>query len=326
MVHIIPITALDHNLAAGAHEALPPFDTAQCGRHRCDAHAVAIHDNLVTARCSLWWNSTPSLPDERVGVIGHYSDASSSAARELLDAACAELKSRGCTIAVGPMDGNTWRRYRFITERGDRSSFFLEPDNGDSWPLHWVGSGFTSLARYFSGWVDDLSVEDPQVSRAGERLQSRGLALRPLDAAHFERELELIYEISTRSFTDNFLYTPVTRAEFIAQYIAIQKYVRPELVLIAEFGSEPVGYVFAVPNQAQTPVDTVIVKTVAVIPDRRSAGAGVWMVQEAHRAGRALGFRHGIHALMHESNNSLNISARFGKPFRRYTLFSRRLA
>ena len=56
------------------------------------------------------------------------------------------------------------------------------------------------------------------------------------------------------------------------------------------------------------------------------AGLRAWLLQEVQQRAHALGFRRVIHALMHESNNSLNLSRRFCEPFRRYTLFSRRLA
>jgi L-amino acid N-acyltransferase YncA len=226
------------------------------------------------------------------------------------------------------MDGNTWRRYRAVTERGVEPTFFLEPDNPDTWPGEWQAAGFEPQAAYFSGLNPDLSRDDPQVTRAGERLMSRGMRLRTFDAKDFEKELRIIYDLSVRCFTSNFLYTPISEAEFLAQYSAIREMIRPELVMIAEMEGEPVGFVFAIPDVLQKhrgPIDTVIVKTVAVLPERRCAGAGVWLVQEANRAARNLGYRRAIYALMHESNNSLNISARFGAPFRRYTLFARKL-
>ena len=43
-------------------------------------------------------------------------------------------------MAVGPMDGSTWRRYRFITERGAEPAFFLETYNPDVWPLNFTGA------------------------------------------------------------------------------------------------------------------------------------------------------------------------------------------
>jgi len=38
-----------------------------------------------------------------------------------------------------------------------------------------------------------------------------------------------------------------------------------------------------------------------------------------------MGFTRAIHALMHETNKSRNLSARYARTIRRYTLFSKRL-
>jgi hypothetical protein len=51
------------------------------------------------------------------------------------------------------------------------------------------------------------------------------------------------------------------------------------------------------------------------------------LVDHCHAAARGAGFTRAIHALMHDSNASRNVSAGFaGRPIRRYTLYSRRLA
>ena len=54
-------------------------------------------------------------------------------------------------------------------------------------------------------------------------------------------------------------------------------------------------------------------------------GLGNLLMARCQEAARALGFRRVIHALMHETNHSLKLSSRYAKPFRRYTLFARRL-
>src|SRR5579871_6487296 len=81
--------------------------------HRCDEHwTVEDSAGKAGARCSLWWNEVPALPDEKLGVIGHFSAESGEAGVFLLNQAAEYLAGQGCTIAVGPMDGNTWRKYR----------------------------------------------------------------------------------------------------------------------------------------------------------------------------------------------------------------------
>ena len=307
---------LDTITMAGSHDsraALPNEMIRAFGAGELDASA------------SIWWNRTPSLVGKRVGAIGSYFGSSSGTSSAVLDAACKRLREEGREIAIGPMNGNTWQPYRFITERGTEPTFLMEPDNPDDAPLRWSEAGFTPLATYFSALNENLDYEDAQVARAGERLARNGVTVRPLDPAHFDKELRRIYEVSVAAFPENFLYTPLPEAEFLALYATVSKSV-PELVLLAEHEGRAVGYVFTVPDWLRgAETDTVIVKTVAVLPGRAFAGLGTWLVALTQIAARELGYRRAIHALMHESNNSRNLSARYAKPFRGYTLFSRPL-
>ncbi len=309
---------------------LAPFEAADLARHAPDAHWMLVGPGgKVSGRCSLWWRGTASLPGHRLGVVGHYAARDSAAAGRLLGHACEELRARGCSLAVGPMDGSTWRRYRLVTERGSEPSFFLEPDNPDDWADHFFGNGFTPLACYTSAVNDDLGCVDPRAEDVSKRLAAQGLRIRPLDSQRLEEDLHRIYVISVVSFRHNFLYTPIDEAEFIAQYRQILPVVRPELVLIAELRGRAIGFLFALPDLLQArrgqAIDTVILKTVAVLPERANAGLGGLLVARGHQAARRLGYTRAIHALMHESNGSCNISLHYAHTIRRYTLFAKRL-
>lgn len=281
------------------------------------------------AEAWLWWTHVPTLPGETLGAIGHFSADSADATAAVLKRACAELRAQGCTRAIGPMDGNTWRKYRFVTEAGDTPPFFLEPINPSEWPAWWQASGFAPLAEYYSSAGADLSVRDPRLDSVAARMRDAGIAIRPLDPTQFGAELDRIYDVSVVSFQSNYLYTPLPRVAFTGQYRAIEKLVRPELVLLAEQAGKPIGYVFALPDLAEAqrgePIRTVIVKTLAVLPGRSGAGLGALLLAEAHEAAHRLGYSRVIHALMHASNRSRNLSAHYARTIRRYTLFSRAL-
>ncbi len=282
-----------------------------------------------TAEAYLWWTRTPEMTDERLGAIGGFRADNPAAAAQVLRRAGATLRERGCTRAVGPMDGNTWRAYRFVTSAGTEPPFLLEPMNPPEWPEWWRAAGFAPLAEYYSTATSDLDARDERVEKVAARLSAAGVAIRPVELARFDEELPRIYDVSVISFQSNFLFSPLPREEFIGQYRALQGRVRPELLLLAEHAGRPVGYVFAVPDllQAQRgePVTTVIVKTLAVLPGRTYAGLGAVLLDAAHQAARRLGFRRAIHALMHETNQSRNLSAHYARTIRRYTLFARRL-
>jgi GNAT superfamily N-acetyltransferase len=309
---------------------LPHLDPDDLVRHGADAHWIAVSDaGEAVGRCSIWWSRTPPVPGGRLGIIGHYAARDAAAARHLLDHACRQLAAHGCTMAVGPMDGSTWRRYRLITERGSEAAFFLEPDNPDDWPAHFRDSGFACAAHYTSALTTDLTREDPMVRDLSDRLHARGVTIRPLEPRRLDAELHRIYTIAVISFRDNFLFAPIDEAAFIAHYRTIAPWVRPELVLIAEFGGLPIGFLFAVPDRLQEvrgqTIDTVIIKTIAVLPEHSNAGLGRLLIAKAHQIARGLGHSRVIHALMLETSHSTKISRHYAHTMRRYGLFTRAL-
>ena len=310
---------------------LPPaLDPAELARHAPDAHALVMaSDGSTAGRCSLWWRKTPLLPGDRVGIVGHYAAQDAEAGHLLLQRACVHLAGVGCTLALGPMDGSTWQRYRLVTDRGSEPPFFLEPDHPAEWVRHFRDAGFSPWTGYVSTVVEDLAPQDARLDRVQSRLAAAGIRIRPLDASRGEQDLRHVYQVAATSFASSPLYTPIPEAEFLALYRPLLPHVRPELVLLAEDTEGPVGFLFGVPDLLQrrrgVPVDTVIIKTLAVLPGRRAAGLGGLLVARCHQAAQRLGFTRAIHALMHEGNVSRNICAERTRPIRRYALFARRL-
>lgn len=309
---------------------LPAFDLSLLARHRPEVHVVACDDaGRIAARCSCWVREAPPYPPETPGVIGHFDAAGISAGHDVLAAAVDWLRAAGCTAAIGPMDGNTWRRYRLATWSCGEPPFLMEPANPELYPFCWTTARFLPLAEYQSTLVTALDRVDPRLDRARDRLASAGIVLRTLDPARFEEDLRLIHRVSLAAFARNFLYTPMAVDEFMAQYLPFRDRIRPEFVLFALRGDEPVGFTFCLPDYlrpaAGHPLDTLILKTEAILPGRAQAGLGTLMTQMTHQAAVRAGLTRVIHALSHSENPVVNISARYGTVLRRYTLYARRL-
>lgn len=292
----------------------------------------------VCGHCSLFWSSTPSLAQpcdqrsqsgsrvQRTGFIGHFELVGPEYAKDLLQAACRELRGQGCDIAVGPMDGNTWHRYRLVTHSDPAAApFFMEPANPGFYPAVFRNSGFEVLARYYSTKCDSAAVKPSELIRYRERLAKSGVTLRSLDAGNPNSELKLFYEISRSSFGSNFLYQPISEEEFFAMYKPLLPLLNPELVLVAEVDNHAVGYMLMVPDVFDGAGGTknIIAKTAARIPGKHLAGLGSLMLLEAQDKAFSLGYASVTHALMHESNSSLNICRRYGRIIRQYELFSK---
>jgi len=330
MVNIFAVESADARAHFCSMAGLSTLTPEMVERSHADAHWILDEGDGTYARCSLWWTHAPSVPGQKIGLIGHYAACDAEAAWHLLQFACEELARQGCTLAVGPMDGSTHRRYRLLTERGTEPLFFLEPDNPDDWPEHFTGSGFSPLANYYSALQVGIERTDPHASALAEQFAGEQVAIRTFDAALFDEEVKRIYRVVAASFQRNLLASPIAEEEFLEQNRALQPYVRPELVLLAERADKPVGFVFALPDwlQAQRgePINTVIVKTLAVHPDYSRRGLATLLTGRLREIAHDLGYTRAIHALMHERNISRHMSEiNRGRIIRRYTLYARNL-
>ena len=225
-VEIIELSATDPDPALAADAGVSLVGVTERRAQAPDRSLVLARQGSVMARLSCWWNATPMHEGHNLGVIGHYAAGSLEAGTYLLERACDLLTARGRRLAVGPMDGNTWRRYRFVVERGAEPPFALEPDNPDEWSAHWTTAGFAEMATYASAMNDTLGEVDARTDRSLDRLASHGIRITTLDLDRVELTLERIYQLSVSAFTANFLYTPIGRDEFIGQYRAVLPYVR----------------------------------------------------------------------------------------------------
>jgi GNAT superfamily N-acetyltransferase len=311
-----------------AGDLATPDDLAPAAENPDARIYLVLPDGSVIAHAALWWWETPFHQERRVGAIGGFGATDAAAAKLLLDGAADHLRQRGCRVAVGPMNGNTWRRHRFVTDSNGRGPFLLEPRNPAEHPGWWVRAGFSVLSRYSSS-VMPLDGTETITSAVKDRLEKSGVFVRRLDVARYEEELLLIHAVSLRSFANNFLYTPLEEEGFLGAYRKVRAHVDVDFVRIAEREGTPCGFVFGIPDleaAARGEKAAVIVKTLAVDPSARCGGLGSLLVDELHRSGREKGFTEAIHALQHETNTSLKITGRHhGEVFRRYALFSRPL-
>ena len=304
------------------------FVPAQLTIDNADQHfAILDAADQVQARCSIWWRNTPGVDGLRGGAVGHYAANSPEYSAPLLRHACRQLRSHGCDIAIGPLDGCTWRRYRFITERGAAQRFFLEPDNDDEWPQHFQASGFAELARYVSEINPDIRDRQPELGDARRKLQDLGVRIAAIDRCDPTADLPGIHAVVCAGFRDSFLYTPLDFSSYRKLYEPLLTKIDPRLLLVAKHNDRVVGFIFGPPDWLQpSPIDTIVIKTVAILPEPQYRGLGRLLIVELLRNAASLGYRRAISALMHSANRSRQISSDCAGPMRRYAIYGRRLS
>lgn len=327
------MTIIDlHTLVPGSvttidHPAMPDLAGLRA-RPDIDTWCL-LQGNKLGAICSVWTENVPTVEDGQTAVLGHFFAHTLAAGKALLDAVCCKLTAKEVDYVIGPMDGDTWHRYRLVTEQGTTPPFLLEYMTPPEWPEIFRSAGFSEIAGYCSAETTELTYADRSAEKFAARAEQLGLTVRPIDPTRVETELMALYDLSVRSFANNLFYTPITLEAFLALYQPLLPYLVPEHVLLAEHEGRLVGVLFGVPDYLQKArgeaIDTLIIKTLARDPERRYAGLGSYLAQLAHRKAATAGYKRVIHALMHEANASLVISQKSAQIIRRYALYGKRI-
>jgi len=278
---------------------------------------VEEREKAASACCSVWWEGTPRDAAGNMGAIGHFHAQDARSARSVLEAALDLIKKRGCFSVLAPMNGNTWRSYRYITSGQDRPPFLMEPPPALGRDRYLESAGFTPRSHY-------VSYTQPLTGKPAPALPS-GFSIRILRMEYLEREMGDIYALSLRSFQDNPYYTDIPKGAFLQQYLAYRGQLRPELILIAYHGDEPAGFIFCIPDYLEGAAPrTVLLKTMAVLPEHRGCGLGGALIGLARQKAYNMGFKDAIGALIYKGNHSEKL-CRAGNIFREYTLYGRTL-
>jgi len=254
-----------------------------------------------------------------LGLIGFFEAANEpEPVRELLREAATWLRAQGATQVVGPMDGDTWHRYRVNAGPFEEPPFLLEPANPSYYAELW--SPFEIVERYSSRRVPDVAPLVEQLAPMHARAMQRGYRIRPFDGKRIEEELTLVWRLSLEIFKGNRFYFDISLEEFLKLYAGIERLLVPELVLFAEDADgAPAGFLFAYPDTAAGVVDY---KTIGVVPAHRRGYLGWALLHRAYASALAMGQPSANHCLMHESNASQSMDAGHGVTFREYYLYT----
>jgi len=304
------------------------------------ADLIAESSDTPLLHAGLWFENTPAYQGQTIGTIGGCElgkQTSAQAVQFLADCAHYLHHSQHCQSVVGPMNGNTWLKHRLVIESNNRHPFLMEPIEPEHFLQTFQDAGFSILSEYSSSLID-LTTDQPDFSSLETRFTQRGIHIRPINLESFQTDLISLFNLSLQCFSNNFLYTPIDQSTFVQKYKASQQHITPEFVLLAERKTnaspgnqkELVGYVFGIPDLSaiqQNKPPALIVKTLAVLPDRAFSGLGSVLVAQAHQHAKKQGYTEAIHALQHENNTSHRISHRFNAtPFRRYALMKTTLS
>lgn len=284
-----------------------------------------FEDESVIATATTYSNSELKIDEKPLWIIGNF-EALEVDCHELFQAIETDAKPTGIHQLIGPMNGSTWQEHRFIVDQFG-APFLSEMNHPKYYSEIWKQHGFAPFQTYYSYKDTEISANDERISKLEDHFSKLNLQFRTIDLTNFEMELERIYELCVLAFRNNVLYSEISKEQFVASYLPFQAWLKEDYIWIAENEQqECLGFLFAFENKLNPLGKELIVKTIAKHPSFRYNGLGTLLGNQFMKKAIENKVESIIHAFMHESNTSKNLSQRFnGECIRTYELLSKKL-
>lgn len=259
------------------------------------------------------YRNPPEWQRLRTAAIGCSSFTDTATAARLLVEACRSLRAEGFECVIGPMDGNTWGRYRLQSWTDGSPAFAMEPDGSASDLESYLQAGFEIIETHSSATAATGS--------RGWRDVAKGVEVISWDGIAPEQLLARAHSLVSQGFAQTPFYTPLPREHFVGAYLPLLAKADPHFILEARTpDGQTVGLTLAFPDPLRQ--NAVVLKTyVGSLP-----GVGRAMADRVHALALEFGYSEVIHALMRDGIVSLNQSRKFGgRVFRKYVLMGKLL-
>ena len=291
--------------------------------------------NIVIGSLYLWHNR-PDYNGRKTSYIGNVNihEKYRKDEEQLFNKIFEELKKEGIETIIGPLNGTTWNTYRYVTEKGSRRQFLLEPWNEDYSVSLFEKLGFKPLAGYISTVMEGMDSDGRRnLNKKIEKLKKfdyyKDIKVESAENKDLLTVLNKVYDLTVEAFKNNFLYSELEREIFLKMYMSYEDKIIKKFFKMLYLGDELIGYVFGIPNYTELgykgKIDTIILKTIAVSPEYNGKGMGYILINSLVEEAEKEGYENVIYALMHESNVSKNIGLLLGNMLRKYTLFIKEL-
>jgi len=292
---------------------------------------LALEGERAVARLWIWMSEMEGV---KTGVIGLFESRREPAAVGLLFKYCFSwLETQDVRRAIGPINGDTWHRYRFNLGPFEESLFPGEPFNPSFYPAFWESSGFQIKAWYLTTQVRDIEGLLSLGKGDFDRILADGFTFSPLDTTDFSSELDRLYQLSLSIFSTNPFYREISRISFSRLYGAGGETPGDmRLWFCRDAEGRDAGFIFSYPHSTGETMGSdgnhqsiLNIKTVGILPRYRKRGLAHALTHLACREGMYTGSATVNFCLFHEDNPSGRLDGGVGTIIRKYALYECRI-
>ncbi len=292
---------------------------------------TVLENGEEKAKATCYFQNTPIVKNEKIGTIGELEILDKQYGEFLLEKCEEILKDKGLHYIVAPMNENTWGKYRTMKQSNGEPIFLLENVNPMSDNEILLKTGYQEIYTYTStkGKLEN-AYQSQSIEMMRKKIQEEGITIRKFNKENYMEDLKKIYHISLKSFGRNPLYTSIDEESFLRQYIPYVHLADEDIILLAEKDGKEIGFIFCIPDFEEAKrgqkISTIIVKTVAVIPEFQKLAIGNVLMSDIANIAKQKGFENWICAFMYANNTSQKMAKRNQtEVIREYALYGKKI-
>jgi GNAT superfamily N-acetyltransferase len=191
-----------------------------------------------------------SLHETNVGCFGLFECIDDrEVAAALFDAAASWLRKKGRTEMMGPIDYSTNYVCGLLIDGFQFPPMILTAHNPPYYRELIENCGFTKARDWYAWWFADPSSAATRLRRLATRLKTRWpITIRSADLKNLRDESKRLRQIFNQAWEKNWGFVPFTEAEMEFMTEELKPLIVPKFAWVAEIGSEPVGFILALPD------------------------------------------------------------------------------
>lgn len=219
-------------------------------RHSAVRYFIAKKDGKPQGRIvSIINRRHIELHNEKAGFFGFFESSDDYAvASSLLEKVSEILKMEEMDVMRGPMNFSTNEECGFLFEGFEHPPILMTPYNHAYYNDLMEQCGM-SKAKDLYAYILDTPEELPEkiLRVAGIAFRS-GIRVRPIDMKNFQRDMRIFRVVYNSAWEKNWGFIPLTDEELVYLGNSLKSIVVPEMIVIAEKNSEPVGFMGMLPD------------------------------------------------------------------------------
>ncbi len=187
---------------------------------------------------------------ENIGFFGFFESINDQrVANALFTTAKQWLKAHGVNAIRGPANPSVNDEYGLLINGFDRPPILLMPYNPPYYSTLIEGAGLAKAKDLYAYHVCREKAISEKLNRVTEKVRQReSLTFRSIDMKRFKEEVDIIKDLYNRAWQYNWGAVKMTDEEFDCLAKDLKPVIVPELVIIAEFKGEPVGFSLSLPD------------------------------------------------------------------------------